>query len=429
MASLFRNLLPEPNRKSVNAFSALISVLDPATGRQSASSRVDRSLVEALGRPSADDGVDTFSPRVVTDELRQYGLPREFECPEAAPSLSGGPLAFHWADLRLTSAPCGVQLAFDEPLTHRSLLFELTPAAPRLVIDAARTVGEPEEAMLYATWPAMRLRGTAGDLEIAGEGWFDHQWGGQAWFRSKDSPPRARGWDWLGFRLDDGSQGVLMTHWDAESGEETARHLTLRDCLGKVHVCHSFEWTPLRWWMSLCTRIKHPVEWRLQVPEWDTELAFVPLADNQEIRVFGPLRAIWEGAGRVRGRLRGRPVEGSSRLESQGRGYLSNMGAYLRGWAGLVDRELVRFLPKAIEEGSCHKSGVWGNCAQPEAPSARLGEAQSCRERSVCYWFWPQPRRHWLKHRRSIRGSGRALRQARRRECSTSAVRTCRTWR
>ena len=355
MASIFRIRLPDRNDQTIDGFSALISVLDPATGHQLTSSRVDRSIVGVLGRPDTDGGIDPFSPRVVADELRRYGVPREFDCPEAEPSFSGDPLTFHWGDLRLASQPHGVHLAFNEPGAGRSIFFELTPATPGLVIEAVRTIGEPKEAMQYSTWPSMRLRGTAGDLKISGECWFDHQWGGRAWFQSQDSPPRARGWDWLGFRLDDGSQGVLSTHWDVESGEQIARHVTFRDCSGTVHVCRSFEWTPLRWWTSVATRITHPVDWRLRVPEWDMELVFVPFADNQEIRVFGPLRAIWEGAGRVRGRMRGRSVEGSSRLESQGRGYISDSSAYLRAWASLVDRELVRFLPKAIEESDIRR--------------------------------------------------------------------------
>jgi geranylgeranyl pyrophosphate synthase len=218
MASVFRTRLAKGNDHSADAFSAVISVLDPAAGRQSDSMRVDRSLIGALKRPNTHDEVDPFSPRAVADELRQYGVPREFECSEAEPSLSGDPLTFHWGDLRLASQPCGIELAFDEPGTGRPLWFELKPTAPRLVIDAARTIGEPEEAMQYAAWPVMRLGGIAGDLTIAGEGWFDHQWGGQAWFRNQDSPPRARGWDWLGFRLDDGSQGVLSTHTSTLAG-------------------------------------------------------------------------------------------------------------------------------------------------------------------------------------------------------------------
>jgi len=48
-------------------------------------------------------------------------------------------------------------------------------------------------------------------------------------------------------------------------------------------------------------------------------------------------------------------VEGSARLEGQGRGYLLDSSAFLRGWAGLVDRELLRFLPKAMEESDIRR--------------------------------------------------------------------------
>ncbi|MCX6620164.1 MAG: polyprenyl synthetase family protein, partial [Acidobacteria bacterium] len=92
-----------------------------------------------------------------------------------------------------------------------------------------------------------------------------------------------------------------------------------------------------------------------RVPEWAFDLHFEPFTDSQETRVFGPLRAVWEGAGHVRGSLRGLPVEGAGRLESQGRGYLLSRSAFLRGWAGLVDRELVRFLPRAMEESDIRR--------------------------------------------------------------------------
>jgi geranylgeranyl pyrophosphate synthase len=355
MASVFRARLPGPDGRSADAFAALISVLDPVSGRQAASSRVDRRAVETLGWRGVPGGPGDLWQRLEADELRRFGIPREFECPAAEPSLSLGRLSFQWGNLRLVCQPHAVLLAFDEPGTGLRLSFELTPAAPRLVIDTAGTAGGKEEAPHYATWPDMRLRGTAGGLEIEGDAWFDHQWGGLAWFRSGDAPPRARGWDWLGFRLDDGSQGVLMTHWDAATEEPTARHLTLRDGSGTVRVHGTFEWTPLRWWTSAATRIAHPVEWRLRVPEWDLELEFAPLADSQEVRVIGPMRAIWEGAGRVRGSVRGRRVEGAARLESQGRGYLPGKSGYLRGWAGLVDRELARFLPKAMAESDIRR--------------------------------------------------------------------------
>src|ERR1019366_4026760 len=99
MASIFRTRLPDQNDQSIDGFSALTSVLDPATGHHMTYSRAYRSMVLALGRPGAEGGIDPFSPPVVPDELRRYGVPREFDCPQAEPSGSGVALLLHWGDL------------------------------------------------------------------------------------------------------------------------------------------------------------------------------------------------------------------------------------------------------------------------------------------------------------------------------------------
>jgi geranylgeranyl pyrophosphate synthase/predicted secreted hydrolase len=350
LVSLFRLRLPD----KASGFVALISVLDPRAARHSTSSRVDQSIVEMAGQPGVPGTVDPFSSPA-HDELQRFGLPREFECPAAVPEFCGDPLSVQWADLTLASRAGGVDLSFHEPGTSRPLDLKLIVETSRLTIDAARASGELGAAMHYMTYPHLRLTGSAGGCAVEGEAWLDQQWGGSAWFRGPDSPPRARGWDWLGFSLDDGTVWVVGKHWEGASSREFARHLTMFEPSGVVHESRTFEFEPLRWWTSLATRITHPVEWRLRVPEWDTDLVFVPFADDQEIRVFGPMRAIWEGAGRVQGRFRGRPVEALARLEGQGRGYVFEIAEYLHGWARLVDRELVKFLPQAIEEKDVHR--------------------------------------------------------------------------
>lgn len=350
MVSFFRFKVPDAEDRPVDAFSALVSVLDPRTGRQWTTSRVDAVLLDALRRPKTARAVDAQSPCAVLEELRAYGLPREFACPHDAPALGGAPLRFRWGDLTLEDAAGEIALRFQEPDGARELSLRLRPAVPRLTLGAAAAVGESDERMEYVTYPRMRLQGSAGGCVVEGEAWFDHQWGGQAWMQSAESPPRLRGWEWLGFQLDDGSDWVLMTHSHVRTGEEFARHLTVRDASGEIHVYRAFHWEPLRWWTSLATRIRYPVEWKLTVPERQAELVFSPFAEDQEIRVLGPQRAVWEGAGCVRGCIRGRGVEGAGRLEIQGRGYVFDLAGYLRGWAGPVDAALADFLPRTVEE-------------------------------------------------------------------------------
>ncbi len=226
----------------------------------------------------------------------------------------------------------------------------LNATVPRLSIESARTVGEPEEAMEYVTYPRMSLAGSAGGEPVRGEAWLDHQWGGRAWLQSSDPKPRERGWDWLGFNLDDGSTWMVMSHWDARTCAEFTRHLTVRSASGRIHQTRQFNWSPVRWWTSCATRIRHPVSWQLCVPELGADLTFTPAADDQELRVFTPQRAIWEGAGHMRGTLRGRSVTGVGRLEGQGRGYVFACADYLQGWADVVDGKMLDFLPRTITD-------------------------------------------------------------------------------
>ncbi len=349
MVSLFRFQIPQTAGSPATAFSALISTLDPESGRQWTSTRVDHKILDALERPGDGRDVDPFAAAVVLDEVRRFGLPREFHCPPGEPSLQSSPLCFVWADLALQVHAPGILLRFHDPATLSPVTLELSPVVPRLEIDVS-AVGEPGEAMNYVSYPVLALEGSVAGQPIQGDAWFDHQWGGCAWVQDAARPPRPRGWDWLGFRLDDGACSVVMSHWDAVSGQEFARHLTLRTAGGEILITREFQWVPTRWWTSTATRVTHPVAWTLRIPQWDAELVFEPLAENQEIRVFGSLRAIWEGAGRLHGHLYGHPVEGTARLEGQGRGYLFDTAGYLRAWAGMVDRELARFLPRNIEE-------------------------------------------------------------------------------
>lgn len=373
MVGVFRAEIPDAAGRPVSAYTGLISVLDRRSGVHHSSSRVDRVALDAIGRPWALRIIDPVSPDVVLDEFRRFGLPREFDYPAEAPVLRGAPFDFQWADLKLASQDEGIRLAFDHPGTGASLRFMLKADAPKLTIDPAFLFGEPEEAMQYVSYPQMSLVGCSGSNEVSGEAWFDHQWGGKSWFQSSDSTPQVRGWDWLGCNFDDGSTWMVGVHWDVRSRKELAHHLVVRDTAGRAHDIRAFDWQPVRWWTSPATRIAHPVEWRLRVPELEADLVFTPFADNQEVRVFTTQRAIWEGAGRLHGTVAGRVVNEFARLEGQGRGYVFANSDYLHGWAALVDKELMKFLPRTLDRGHLQSHfGVSAGIGDTSAHTAML---------------------------------------------------------
>jgi geranylgeranyl pyrophosphate synthase/predicted secreted hydrolase len=376
MVTVFRFQVPGPEHSSSDAFYVMISVLDAAGCRQYSSTRVDPRVLDALRKPDSARAVDPYSPEVALDELRSSGLPREFLCPESVPVLSSGlpHLHFRWADLVFETDSTRVILAFDAPGLDKPVQLVLTPAAPRLRIDAANEVCQ-EDGMDYVTYPQMNLAGSMDGLPVTGEAWFDHQWGGTGWFENGDTPAQQRGWDWLGACLDDGSCWLLGTHWDARTKAVFARHLTIRDAAGEVRLYRDFEWEPLRWWSSPATRVRYPVEWRLRVPERNAELTFSPFVDHQEVRAFGPQRTIWEGAGRVSGSVQGGAVEGAARLEIHGLGYLFDLPGYLRGWAEPVDEAIAAFLPHDMKEQDvCRFAGPPDWIYEPDSYTRMLSQ-------------------------------------------------------
>jgi len=366
MVSLFRVRVPGARRgPKPDVFAALISVFDPASGRQRVASLIDRRILGEFAAAPASFKLDPFCPAPVLDELRSYGLPREFEMPDTEPELTPSPFSCRWGDLIFTVKGDCLKLTFPEPGGRLKFRLRLKPQSPRLAVISE---GEADQSMRIATWPRMQLQGSAGSVPVHGEAWFDHQYGSELWFRTRDSAPRALGWDWIGFNLNDGSSWVVLRRWDAATRTESHRSLIVRQADGTVFRPKSFAWTPVRWWKSTATRAEYPVEWHLEVPDLDTCLDFLPYSDNQEIRVFGSIRAIWEGAGIMQGTSRGKTVAGEARLEGQGYGYILGARDYLSQWAGPVDEELARLLPR--QSDSSHLAAVTRGAAAGYEPSA-----------------------------------------------------------
>ena len=351
MFSLFRYAVSAQDALPFEGCAALVSVLDPATGVNKSCSRADRRLLRAIENQEIADALDPNTPRAVHDELRRFGFPGEFETSASDPEFRAEPFACRWEEISIGMDEGVCRLNFREPRNGIEYELTLTPEAPRLSVEAAGLIGCPGQTMNYATYPRLRLEGTAGGAPVAGHAWFDHQWGGRGWLQSDDQPPRPLGWDWMGFHLDDGSSWLVARHWDILTREELCRYLTVRTADGAVRTTQAFEWTPARWWNSAATRTTYPVEWRLRAPEFDAEVTFTPLADSQELRFLSSMRSIWEGAGVVRGRVGGRAVQADARLEGQGYGYVRGPADYLNRWSIHLDSAFTRQMPAAVREG------------------------------------------------------------------------------
>lgn len=352
MISLFRHRTGPGSSREDQAFSLLLSLLDPATGVQAAVSRVGPGLPAMLRRNREKLRQLKVDPELLDawlEELRAPGTTGGVERRDGEAELAAGPLRLEWDDVALRRSPDGFALEFDEPGGGPPVRLELRAKAAPFMITAARRVEGDDDGMNYRTWPRLDLRGRRGDEPVSGEAWLDHQWGEYGWLAGPDRTRELRGWDWFGFSLEDGSDWILGRHFRLADGRTLSRNLTVRDPRGGITDYQDFEAAPGRWWESPRTLARYPVAWHLRVPELEADITFKPLADDQELRVFGLVRAVWEGAGEVTGTIAGQTVRRLARAEFTGYATIRGLSAQLEALAARVDRQLESFLPRAID--------------------------------------------------------------------------------
>ena len=170
-----------------------------------------------------------------------------------------------------------------------------------------------QQASRYYSRPHLVADGTVSvdkrSADVRGTAWLDHEWS------SDYLAPEARGWDWVGLNLDDGSALMAFRIRDSGGAAYWAGGAAL-DKHGAVRNLQPTEvrFTEVRRWRSPRTGIDYPVAFDVQAGGIDITLT--PLLDDQELDSRGSVGTIyWEGA--VRAYSNGREV---------GRGYLELTG-------------------------------------------------------------------------------------------------------
>jgi predicted secreted hydrolase len=172
----------------------------------------------------------------------------------------------------------------------------------------------PEQASYYYSEPQLGVLGKLGlrgeTLEVGGKAWLDHEWSNEMLH------PQARGWDWIGMNLDDGSALCAFQ---------------IRDLLGKPlwdggsyrhpqSALYNFSpgevlFKAQRHWTSPGSRAAYPVEWIVRTPaDFYTVRA---LLENQELDSRASTGTVyWEGLSELL----------DSNGKRVGRGYLEMTG-------------------------------------------------------------------------------------------------------
>lgn len=92
---------------------------------------------------------------------------------------------------------------------------------------------------------------------------------------------------------------------------------------GRIHFTRNITFQKVKYWKSLKTNARYPVEWEIRIPEFGIHLHIEAVFPNQEMLIISPIQAIWEGACKVTGREKLadgkiRPLDGIGFMELVG---------------------------------------------------------------------------------------------------------------
>jgi len=134
-------------------------------------------------------------------------------------------------------------------------------------------------------------------VPVAGQAWFDHQWGD---FRID----RFAGWDWFALQFDDESEVMiyLIRGLDGTIESAAGTHVGadgwVRPLGEGAFVLEATGPT----WTSPSTGATYPAEWRVTVPAHGVDVVVTPMVADQEMNTRATTGIVyWEGAVAVRG--------------------------------------------------------------------------------------------------------------------------------
>lgn len=189
------------------------------------------------------------------------------------------------------------------------LELELAPSKPPVLhgpggLSPKGTQEGNASAYLSFTRLATRGRATLDGraLELAGESWFDHEWG------SSQLGEGVVGWDWFGLRLSDGRELMLyrMRRADGSALPLCAGTLVRADGSSRALAAGEVEWSVEAHWKSPHSRAEYPARWKIALPSEKLELQLVPRVPDCEIDGARSTGVVyWEGPLAVEGSVTG----------------------------------------------------------------------------------------------------------------------------
>lgn len=371
MITVFRTNVSINNEPKQNGFSLIISHLDIETGINHTVSKIDTTILNGIleGIIRLDETeLDKDLAKVLYNELKRHGPPRPIILSQQTAKIITDPFEIHWEDIRLVLDGKEVTLEFSIPEINHSFSFLMEPEYSRILLENKEKNISLKGEMNYATYPRMQLTGTVNNEKVYGKAWFDHQWGDSSWFVTNDTDKKVLGWDWFGINLENGMDIMIAVHKQMKNNDEIFSNAIVHTSNKKIELYKEVTIKHSKFWESPRTHIKYPIVCKIQIPELGLDVKFEPLADDQEIAIIGICRAIWEGAGKITGKLKGEEIHGRARAEFFGYGFIFDFQNYLQTLADRVDKRIEEFFPKEFDNQQIQKfvgKPFWQN--EPDA--------------------------------------------------------------
>jgi len=343
----------------------LCSVVDPLTGVHHREMRLDNPLyiwyLEQLDAFPDKLGVNRYVSDTIRREIDEHGLYPPITCPDTTMKTEKGPFSVTWDDARISFVNDEIIVTFHDQTREETLSCALVPQVP--FTDLSSLAPEDAIGMEYITCPRLKLQGIAGGVPVSGEAWCDYQSGGTQWFLEEEERRSAGeegsacyhplGWDWCGIQLDDGRSLMLMHRRNLRSKETVSTFCILFSKDGNATWHPEITVRPVRVWESPRTHIHYPVEWEFSIPAIDAALRFTPDIDEQEIEIIGMDGGLWEGSGRVSGRIGTDGISGRGQLELCGYGFIADVSEFVGRFEGKINERLEQLFPREIDEEWC----------------------------------------------------------------------------
>lgn len=234
---------------------------------------------------------------------------------------SEGTMEVWVGDWRIEEKPDG-SLRVHAAEKGRKLDLTLVPRKRPVLHGEAGLSRKAEETGAASYYYSFTRLETEGMLEeegktvpVRGSSWFDHE------FSSSTLGKNQVGWDWFALQLDSGEELMLygLRNGEGSIDSTAAGSWVETDGTRRGLRYGEFAIERLGFWKSPHSGARYPAGWRIRIPSRGLDLKVDPRMADQELylHALGEI-AYWEGAVRVAGSCRGKPLHGVGYVELTG---------------------------------------------------------------------------------------------------------------